>query len=94
MKSEMARKLEQSPDTVTSMTQTDVGPAEVVKRCGMLSCLCGVCQLTPGPPMKWLMEFNELYSVNCEVLYFVLRLFPFKSFYEENGFYVFKCNIS
>ena len=40
----------------------------------------------PGPLMKWLMEFNELYSVNCEVLYFVLRLFPFKSFYEENGF--------
>ena len=36
--------------------------------------------------MKWLMEFNELYNVNCEVLYFVLRLFPFKSFYEENGF--------
>ena len=38
------------------------------------------------PQLKWLMEFNELYSVNCEVLYFVLRLFPFKSFYEENGF--------
>ena len=36
--------------------------------------------------MKWLMEFNEQYSVNCEVLYFVLRLFPCKSFYEENGF--------
>ena len=36
--------------------------------------------------MKWLMEFNELYNVNCEVLYFVLRLYPFKSFYEENGF--------
>ena len=86
MKSAMARRLEQSPDTVTSMTQPDVGPMEVVERCGMLSCLCGVCCLTPGPPMKWLMEFNELYSVNCEVLYFVLRLFPFKSFYEENGF--------
>ena len=82
----MARRLEQSPDTVTSMTQPDVGPAEVVERCGMLSHLHGVCHLTPGPPMKWLMEFNELYSVNCKVLYFVLRLFPFKSFYEENGF--------
>ena len=44
--------------------------------------------------MKWLMEFKELYSVNCKVLYFVFRLFPFKSFYEENGFYVFKCKIS
>ena len=86
MKLAMARRLEQSPDTVTSMTQADVGPTEVVKRCGMLSHLCGVCHLTPGPPMKWLMEFNELYSVNCEVLYFVLRLFPIKSFYEENGF--------
>ena len=80
------KEAEQSPDTVTSMTQPDVGPTEVVKRCGMLSCLCGVCHLTPGPPMKWLMEFNEQYSGNCEVLYFVLRLFPFKSFYEENGF--------
>ena len=48
----------------------------------------------PGPPIKQLIEFNEQYSVNCEALYFVLRLFPFKSFYEENGFYVFKCNIS
>ena len=86
MKSAMARRLEQSPDTVTSMTQPDVGPAEVVERCGMLSHLRGVCHLTPWAPMKWLMEFNELYSVNCEVLYFVLRLFPFKSFYEENGF--------
>ena len=86
MKSAMARRLEQSPDTVTSMTQPDVGPSEVVERCGMLSHLCGVCHLTPWTPMKWLMEFNELYSVNCEVLYFVLRLFPFKSFYEENGF--------
>ena len=27
MKSAMARRLEQSPDTVTSMTQPDVGPA-------------------------------------------------------------------
>ena len=89
MKSAMARRLEQSPDTVTSMTQPDVGPTEVVKRCGMLSHLHGVCCLTPGPPMKWLMEFNELYSVNCKVLYFVLRLFPFKSFYEKNGFLCF-----
>ena len=32
-----ARRLEQSPDTVTSMTQPDVGPAEVVERCVMLS---------------------------------------------------------
>ena len=24
--------------------------------------------------------------MNCEVLYFVLRLFQFKSFYEKNGF--------
>ena len=38
--------------------------------------------------MKWLMEFNELYNVNCKVLYFVLRLFPFKSFYEENVFFM------
>ena len=43
MKSAMARRLEQSPDTVTSMTQPDVGPDEVVKRCGMLSHLPGVC---------------------------------------------------
>ena len=50
MKSAMARRLEQSPDTVTSMTQPDVGPAEVVKRCGMLSHLCGVCCLTPWTP--------------------------------------------
>ena len=28
MKSAMARGLEQSPDTVTSMTQPDVGPTE------------------------------------------------------------------
>ena len=47
MKLAMARRLEQSPDTVTSMTQPDVGPTEVVKRCGMLSHLCGVCRLTP-----------------------------------------------
>ena len=39
-----------------------------------------------GPPIEQLMEFNEQYTVNCEVLYFVLRLFPFMSFYEENGF--------
>ena len=50
MKSAMARRLKQSPDTVTSMTQPDVGPAEVVKRCGMLSCLCGVCCMTPWAP--------------------------------------------
>ena len=50
MKSAMARRLEQSPYTVTSMTQPDVGPAEVVERCGMLSCLCGVCHLTPWTP--------------------------------------------
>ena len=47
MKSSMSRGLEQSPDTLTSMTQPDVGPAEVVKRCGMLSHLCGVCCMTP-----------------------------------------------
>ena len=50
MKSAMARRLKQSPDTVTSMTQPDVGPAEVVKRCGMLSCLHGVCCLTCWVP--------------------------------------------
>ena len=38
MKSAMARRLKQSTDTVTSMTQPDVGPTEVVERCGMLSC--------------------------------------------------------
>ena len=37
MKLAMARSLKQSPDTVTSMTQPDVGPTEVVERCGMLS---------------------------------------------------------
>ena len=86
MKSAMARRLKQSPDTVTSMTQPDVGLTEVVERSGMLSHLRGVSRLTPWAPMKWLMEFNELYSVNCEVLYFVLRLFPFRSFCEEDGF--------
>ena len=50
MKSAMARRLEQSPDTVTSMTQPDVVPAEVVERCGMLSHLHGVCHLTPWVP--------------------------------------------
>ena len=50
MKSAMARRLEQSPDTVTSMTQPDVGPAEVVERCGMLSCLHSVYCLTPWAP--------------------------------------------
>ena len=46
----MARRLEQSPDTVTSMTQPDVGPAEVVERCGMLNHLHGVCRMTPWAP--------------------------------------------
>ena len=50
MKSAMARRLEQLPDTVTSMTQPDVGTTEVVKRCGMLSHLHGVCCLTPWAP--------------------------------------------
>ena len=50
MKSAMARRLKQSSDTATSMTQPDVGPAEVVERCGMLSCLCGVCNLIPWAP--------------------------------------------
>ena len=50
MKLAMARRLKQSPDTVTSMTQPDVGPAEVVERCGMLSHLCGVFQITPWAP--------------------------------------------
>ena len=50
MKLAIARRLEQSPDTVTSMTQPDVGPVEVGKRCGMLSHLCGVCHLTPWAP--------------------------------------------
>ena len=50
MKSAMTRRLKQSPDTVTSMTQPDVGPTEVVERYGMLSHLCGVCHLTPWAP--------------------------------------------
>ena len=50
MKSAMARWLKQSPDTVTSMTQPDVGPAEVVERCDMLSHLHGVCHMTPLAP--------------------------------------------
>ena len=50
MKSAMARRQKQSQDTVTSMTQPDVGPVEVVKRCGMLSRLCGVCCMTPWAP--------------------------------------------
>ena len=50
MKSAMARRLEQSPDTVTSVTQSDAGPAEVVERCDMLSHLHGVCHLTPWAP--------------------------------------------
>ena len=52
MKSAMARRLEQSPNAVTSMTQPDVGPTEVVKTCGMLNCLHGVCHLTPWAPNK------------------------------------------
>ena len=52
MKSAMARRLKQSPDTVTSMTQPDVGPAEVVERCGMLSHLCGICHLTLCAPSQ------------------------------------------
>ena len=50
MKLAMARRLEQSPNPVTSMTQPDVGPDEVVERCGMLSHLCGVCHMTPWAP--------------------------------------------
>ena len=50
MKWAMARRLKQSPDTVTSMTQPDVGPTEVVERCGMISHLHGVCHLTPLAP--------------------------------------------
>ena len=50
MKSAIARRLKQSPDTVTSMTQPHVGPDEVVERCGMLSHLSGVCHLTPWTP--------------------------------------------
>ena len=50
MKLAMARRLKQSPDTVTSMTKPDVGPDEVVERCGMLNHLRGVCHLTPWAP--------------------------------------------
>ena len=50
MKLAMARRLKQSPDTVISMTQPDVGRTEVVERCGILSHLCGVCHLTPWTP--------------------------------------------
>ena len=50
MKLAMARRLKQSPDTVTSMTQPDVGPTEVAKRYDMLSHLCSVCHLTPWAP--------------------------------------------
>ena len=50
MKSPMARRLKQSPDPVTGMTHPDVGPTEVVERCGMLSHLHGVCHLTPWAP--------------------------------------------
>ena len=92
LKSATKGGLKQSPHTVTSITPLDGGPTDGAKRCGMLSQWHGVCCLTPQAPQQ--MEFNEQYSVNCEVLYFVLRLFPFKSSYEENVFYVFKCNIS
>ena len=37
MKLAMARRLKQSPDTVTSVMQLNVGPADVAERCGMLS---------------------------------------------------------
>ena len=47
MKLAMARRLKQSPDTVTSITQPDVGLYEVVERCGLLSHLRGVCRMTP-----------------------------------------------
>ena len=50
MKSAMARRLKQLPDTVTSMTQPDAGPAEVVESCGMMSNLHGVCHMTPWAP--------------------------------------------
>ena len=50
MKSAMARRLEQSPDTVTSMTQLDVGSADIAERSGMLSHLHGVCRMTPWAP--------------------------------------------
>ena len=50
MKLAMASRLKQSPDTVTSMTQPDVGPSEVVERCGMLSHLPAVCCMTPWAP--------------------------------------------
>ena len=50
MKSAMARRLKQSPDTVTSMTQPEGGPAEVVERSSMLSHSCGICHLTPWTP--------------------------------------------
>ena len=46
----MVMRLKQSPDTVTSMTQPDVGSTEVVERCGMLSHLHGVFHLTPWAP--------------------------------------------
>ena len=44
------KEAETITDTVTSMTKPDVGPTEVVKRCGMLSHLCGVCHMTPWAP--------------------------------------------
>ena len=37
MKSAITRRLKQLPDTVTSITQLNVGPADGAKRCGMLS---------------------------------------------------------
>ena len=52
MKLAKARRLKQSPGTVTSMTQPDVGPTEVVERGGMLSHLCGVSHMTPWTPYE------------------------------------------
>ena len=78
--------LKQSPDTVTSITPLNVGPADGAERCGMLSWWCVVCCLTPWAPnqtadgIQWTVEC-ELWSIAL-----CLRLFPFKSFYEENGF--------
>ena len=87
MKSAIEGGLKQSPDTVTSITQLDFGPANGAERCGHAEPMMWCFVAWPSkPPIKQLTEFNEQYSVNCEVLYFVLRLFPFKSFYEENGF--------
>ena len=48
MKSAIKGGLKQSPDTVTSIMQLNVGPADRAVRCGMLSRSCGV--LLPDPP--------------------------------------------